>query len=238
MKIVENKDNKLVFSAEVDESLVNAIRRYTFMIPTLAIEEAEISKNDSPLYDETVAHRLGLVPIVTPKAFAKSKEVKLKLSKKTEGAVYSGELKGDVKVAYDKIPITVLNKGQEIDLVATVRLGVGSEHSKFTPGLMTYRNLVDIKIDKDCPPEIAESCPKNLLSSDGGKLKVSDPLACDCCGICVESSEKAGKECIKIEPTNELLINVESFGQLDSKEIFKRAIEELKKNLEEVAKKI
>ena len=53
MKIIDKKDNQITFSAEVDESLANAVRRYVDQIPILAIDEVEISKNDSPLYDES-----------------------------------------------------------------------------------------------------------------------------------------------------------------------------------------
>ena len=41
MKIIEKKDNQITFSAEVDESLANAIRRYVDQIPILAIDEIE-----------------------------------------------------------------------------------------------------------------------------------------------------------------------------------------------------
>ncbi len=236
MEKVKSEENKLVFKAEIDESIANSIRRYTFMVPVLAIDEVEISRNDSALYDETVAHRLGLVPIVTPKVFAKDREEKLKLSTKKEGVVYSGDLKGGVKVAFEKIPITMLDKSQEIQVEATARLGKGSEHSKFLPGLMFYRNLVNIQVDKDCPKEILEACPKGLIVREGDKTKISDPIACDSCGICVETAKKGGKECVKIEPSKELLITIESFGQMDPEDIFKKSVEELKKDLDEVSK--
>jgi len=63
MKIIEKNKEKLRFVAEINEELTNALRRYANQIPVLAIDEVEISMNDSPLYDETVAHRLGLIPL-------------------------------------------------------------------------------------------------------------------------------------------------------------------------------
>lgn len=238
MKTIKKKDNQLIFSVELDESLANAIRRYTYEVPVLAIDEVEISKNDSPLYDETVAHRIGLIPLETEKGMNEKTEVKLKLSTDKEGPVYSKEFKGGAKVVYDKIPITILGKGQELELTAIAKLGKGSEHSKFSPGLMVYRNAVEIKTEKECPPGIAEVCPQNVFGIEAGKVKVEDPTACDVCGVCLEVSKKQGKEYIRIEPTGELIVTIESFGQLSPEEIFKKAIGVLEDDLAFVAKHI
>ncbi len=238
MKTINKKENQLIFTAEIDESLANAIRRYVLQIPILAVEEVEISKNDSPLYDETIAHRLGLIPLETTKTGLQKKEATLKLSSKKEGAVYSSELKGDIKVIYGNIPITSLSKGQELEFAAKVKIGKGKEHAKFSPGLMFYKNAVNIKIDKDCPTEITEVCPLKVFSSSGGKINADNSLACDMCGACLEFSKNKSKEYIKIEPTNELSITVESFGQINCEEIFKRAIETLKDDLESFSKHI
>ncbi len=237
MKLIEKKENKIIFSAEIDESLANAIRRYVNQIPIFAIDEVEISKNDSPLYDETIAHRIGLIPLKQNKADEK-KVLKLKLATSKEGIVYSGELTGNLKVSYDKIPITILNRGQELEVVAIAKAGKGSEHSKFSPGLMFYRNLFEIKIDKECPKEVTESCPQNLLKLKDGKVVAEDVFKCDMCGSCVDFFKKRKKEQIEITPAKEVIISIESFGQIDEKEIFKESVKALKKDLAEVSKKI
>jgi len=238
MKLVEKKDEKIVFTSEIEDSLANAIRRYTFEVPVLAIDEVEISKNDSPLYDETIAHRLGLIPLVMNKKTEKNKEIVLKLSSKKEGFVYSGELSGNIAPAYDKVPITHLDKGQELELEATAKSGKGREHSKFSPGFIIYRNVVNLKIDKDCPSEILGACPKNLIVNEDGKIKIDDVLSCDACYACIDAAKKLKKDCIKVEPSNELIITVESFGQMPPSEIFKRSIDELKKDLDDFSKNI
>jgi len=238
MKLIEEKNNQIVFTAEMGESLANSIRRYINKIPIIAIDDVEISRNDSPLYDETIAHRLGLIPLKIDKSVSGKKSAALKLSVKKEGFVDSGEMSGGAEPVYKNIPITFLNKGQELEIVATTKLGKGNEHSKFSPGLMFYRNIVDLKIDKDCPAEVTEVCPKKILELEDRKVKCSNNLRCDMCDVCIEFCKKQGKDSIKITPTNELLITLESFGQLRTGEVFKKSIEELKKDLKELSKKV
>ena len=237
MKLVDKKEKQIKFKAEIEENLANAIRRHVNQIPILAVQEVEITKNDSPLYDETIAHRIGLIPLKTEKVMNDKTEIKLKLNSKKEGTVYSGELNGGAKIVYEQIPITSLNKGQELEILATARLGKGEDHSKFSPGLMFYRNIVELNIDKDCIKDVVQVCPKNILKVDGGKVIVTDPDECDICEVCVDLCKKQGKDSIKIIPTKDLLITVESFGQIPAQEIVKRSIEILKKNLAEVEKK-
>jgi len=238
MKIINKKDNQVTFVAEIDESLANAIRRCLNQILIIAIEEVEISKNDSPLYDETIAHRIGLIPLKMDKLIDKKTVAKLKLSVKKEGMVYSEELVGGLKVVHNKIPITSLKKGQELELVAITKVGKGNKHSKFSPGLMFYRNVADIKIDKDCQQEVVNVCPQKILKSKNGKIIAEEDYKCDMCEACVELCKKQGKNSIKLIPTKELMITLESFGQLTVEEILKRSIKELKKDLGEVSKKI
>ncbi|MEX2017431.1 MAG: DNA-directed RNA polymerase subunit D [Candidatus Pacearchaeota archaeon] len=236
MEAIEKKTNKIVFRAEIDESVANAIRRYINHIPILAVDEVEISKNDSPLYDETIAHRIGLIPIKTDKAAGE--KASLKLSTDKEGMIYSGQMKGNVKVVYDKIPITLINKGQEFELTAYVRSGRGVEHAKFSPGLMFYRSLANVKIEKDCPQEILESAKKNQVKTEGGKIIISDLYGNDLCESAVEKYMKEGKTQIEIVPTEEIIVTVESFGQMEPGEMFKKSIETLKKDLAIVEKKL
>ena len=65
MEVVKKTPELLVIRTEANESLANAIRRSVSEVPTLAIDEVEIFKNDSALYDEMLALRLGLVPLKT-----------------------------------------------------------------------------------------------------------------------------------------------------------------------------
>jgi DNA-directed RNA polymerase subunit D len=237
MELLNKQDDKIEFQAEINESLINAIRRYISFIPIAAIDEVEIYKNDSPLYDETIAHRLGLIPIKNKNIDVK-KLPQLKLDVKREGFVYSKDLVGNAEVVFDKMPITFLKKNEELKLNAVLNIGRGKDHSKFSPGLIFYRNTFDIKIDKDCPKEIVNVCPKRVLKLKDGKIIAENKEKCDGCEVCIEECKKTGKDSIKINPSNKIIITVESFGQLDVKDILKKSIEELKKDLKEVSKKI
>ena len=238
MKIVNKKENSITFTLKIDESLANALRRYINQIPTYAIENVEISKNDSPLYDETLAHRLGLIPLKNDSNLKEKKDAKIALNMKKEGFVYSADLKGDLKPAYDNIPLTILKKDQEIDLVCFINQGKGEEHSKFSPGLMFYRNIFEVKIDKDCPLEVVEICPQKILKNKNGKVVVEEEFLCDMCEACSEYCKKKGKKPIEFVQTKELLITLESFGQFEINNLFKKAGKILKEDLIEFSKKI
>lgn len=237
MEILNEKKDKIVFKTIIDESLANAIRRYIGEIPVLAVDEVEISKNDSPLYDEIIAHRIGLIPIRTDKEVNEKTTGKLKLSAKKEGMVYSGELKGNVDIVYDKIPITMLTKEQEIELIANVKAGKGDEYARFSPGLIFYRNVAEITMDKRFKEEVQKICPKNEIKEKGDKIIVIDDKEKEVCDLCEGICERAKKPS-ETNYTGELIISVESFGQMNVKDIFKKSIIALKKDLAEVGKKI
>ncbi len=237
MEIINKKDNKIIFKTKIEESLANAIRRYVGEIPILAVDEVEISKNDSPLYDETISHRIGLIPIKTSKDVNEKTEANLKLSIKKEGKIYSGELNGNVKVVYDKIPITILTKDQELELIATVRAGKGDEHARFSPGLIFYRGVAEVTMDKEFKDEIQKICPANEIKEKGDKIIVIDDKEKEICDICEGISERAKKKS-ETNYSDELIISIESFGQIDTKDIFKKSIGVLKKDLAEVSKKV
>ncbi len=235
METVEKKENQITFRADISDSLANAIRRYINQIPILAVDEVEIYKNDSPLYDETVAHRIGLIPLKMDKAVSEKTEMEIKLSVKGEGIVYSGQLEGGLGVVYDKIPITTLGPEGELQIVATAKTGKGSEHSKFSPGLMYYRHVSEIKMDADLHDKLKEKLPENEIRKEGKSVIVYDNLKTDVTDACEEICREEGKS-LEIIPKDELVITVEAFGQIPVEEVFKRAIAALEKDLSAVSK--
>lgn len=237
MELINKKDNQITFKVKISDSLANAVRRYINQIPVLAVDELEIYKNDSPLYDETVAHRIGLIPLKMDKSINEKTEMEMKLETKGEGLVYSSQLKGGLGVVYGKIPITSLGPDNELQLTAVVRTGKGSVHSKFSPGLMYYRHVVNIKMDAKLYDKVKRALPNNEIKKEGKNIIVLDNQKKEASDICEEICREEGNS-IEIIPKDELIITIESFGQLDTKEIFRKAISYLRKDMEVVSKQI
>lgn len=137
MSAIINTPEKLVLRMEANEPLANAIRRSVTEVPSLAIDEVEIYKNDSALYDEVLAHRIGLMPIKTEKGMTSKTAIDLKLSKTRPGMVYAEDFSGNADIIFPKMPLTLLGKDAKLELVATARLGLGIQHANTLPGFVT-----------------------------------------------------------------------------------------------------
>ncbi|MCA9487070.1 DNA-directed RNA polymerase subunit D [Candidatus Woesearchaeota archaeon] len=152
MAVAKQEGDEFVVAFKKGENgLANAMRRIVLdEVPTFAIEEVEVVANQSPLYNEVLALRLGLVPLVTDlKSYNLRRdcscggvgcalcEVKMSLKKEGEGTVYSGEIKSeDPKIVpSDKeIPITKLFGSSCVEVNLKALLGRGREHAKWAPG--------------------------------------------------------------------------------------------------------
>jgi len=234
----------------INTEFANTIRRSIYEIPVLAIDEVEISRNDSALYDEILAHRLGLIPLKTDKkTFTELSECSCKgkgcnkctaslvLKAKGPGIVYSSELKSKTAEAvFPDIPIVTLRKDQELEIVADARLGKGKDHVKWTPGLVWFRAYPKIEITKEAEQckECAEVCPQKVFEFDK-KLIVKNLEACNLCEACVDKS----KGTIKVSSSDEdFIFYVESFGQLSPKEIILEALDIIDKNMGQLDKEV
>lgn len=148
---MKESNGKAVVSFKGEHNtVVNSIRRTIVDdVPTFAVEDVEIVKNESPLYDESVAHRVGLIPLTTDLKTYKIAdankyndvgtaltEVHMLLKADEAGYVYSGAMSSDdpkIVPADKKIPITKLLEGKKLELNMKAMLGTGREHAKWSP---------------------------------------------------------------------------------------------------------
>jgi len=236
---------------DVSPSIVNMIRRYIIEeIPTMAIEDIEFRNNSSILYDEIVAHRLGLIPLTTDlkSYFLKEKckckgagcarcTVKLTMKGKGPCILCAGDLKSKdpkIKPVYSKMPIVKLLKKQEVELEATATLGKGKTHAKWSPGLVYYKYKPYIEINQNNikdPNKIKESCPQDVFKVEKNKLKIDEAnlSKCHLCAACQDISPG-----IKLnDKETEFIFYLESWGQLTIKEIVKEVFDIFKEDLDE-----
>ncbi|MEM0473397.1 MAG: DNA-directed RNA polymerase subunit D [Candidatus Aenigmatarchaeota archaeon] len=161
VKILEKHDFKMKVLIEgIKPSLAGELRRIMVSeIPTMAIEWVDFHENDSVLWDEIVAHRLGLIPLTFDPNFFNFKDecqcegkgctrcqVAFALKRTGPCMVYSGDLKTTddrVKPVYDKIPIVELMEGQTLELEAFSELGLGKNHAKWQAAVVGYKQEDD-----------------------------------------------------------------------------------------------
>lgn len=230
MEVISKTPAKLVLRLDVSESLANAIRRSVAEVPTLAISEVEIFKNDSALYDELLAHRLGLVPLKTEKSMSEKTKVDLKIKKVGPGTVYSGDLEGGAELVETKIPLVLLGAGHQLELVATATLGKGVDHAKHTPGLCYYRHLLEVSSSAEIDKVIQKS--KGELKP----VKSGSKWICDLREADIDAVKAIDKDAVK--DLDDLVFIVESYGTMPAQEIFQKAIEALSDNAAEFLKEL
>ncbi len=240
------KKNYLSFLLEKSSvAFANSLRRAAIEeVPVMAVEWVEFRKNSSVLYDEVLAHRLGLVPLKTdlksynlpegcPCNGAGCAQCQLKLTLKAKGpvTVYASDIESsDPKVipVYPKMPLTKLLKGQTLECDMTATLGQGKEHTKWSPGLIYYKYKPAIKISKkgESCLECIKICPQEVFDKKGDKLTINEKnlLNCHLCGACEDLS---GGEVSVERNVTDFVFYVESWGQLSAEDIIINASKRL-----------
>lgn len=170
VKILKKKKNKMEFVLEgATISFANALRRVMISeVPTLAIEWVTIKSNSSSMFDELLAQRLGMLPLLfDPAKFNFQSDCKCKkkgcplcqvtfvLERKGPCIAYSGDLKSSnkaVKPTDPGFPLIDLLDNHEIKFEATACLGIGKEHAKFQAANAAFQNYPEMngkEINKD-----------------------------------------------------------------------------------------
>jgi DNA-directed RNA polymerase subunit D len=241
VRILEKSRDNMFLSFMVrgtTPAFANVLRRVIMTeVPTMAIEDIEFRKNNTALYDETIGHRMGLLPLKTDlKGYRMKKgaeddgsaacEAIFTLKAKGPGIVYASALKPkDPKIVpiYPEMPIVRLLKGQDIELHAVAVLGKGSVHTKWTPSLVwyTYEPTLTINNKSDMFEKMKPLYPKKIFDKAGKIDKAAileNDLVDAVAGVC--------DDIIKVDYNeNNIIFHVESWGQLDCKTIVQKAVE-------------
>lgn len=255
IEVKEKNENEIVFiirNAEVP--FVNAIRRIAMMeIPKIAIEDVNIVKNDSAMFDEVLAHRLGLTPLFSDSEaieglvmsedcdcedYCPRCSVSLTLNKTGPGVVYSKDLSSTdskIKSVYDTIPLLKLKEDQDVELEAVAKLGLGKEHAKWIPTTVcSYKQYPKITFNEDLEVdyESAEACPRGILTADKNskEIKVNNIENCSMCKSCVRASEN-GYVNVGFEENNFIFI-LETDGSMAPEEVLLKACDVLSEKAE------
>lgn len=247
---IDNDSARFVLSGATP-AFANALRRAMISeVPTLAIEDLRIYDNSSVLFDEILAHRIGLIPITTDltrfvKQDACSCEgvgcplcsVTFTLSVEGPGFVYSGDLISDdpeTRPVHDNIPIVKLFEGQKVVLEARAVLNIGAEHAKWQAttacGYKTYPVIV-ITENCDACGMCIDECPRGVLELNGRRARVVDGKLeeCSLCKLCEKACLTTG---IGLEPAisigsddSRFIFVVESDGSLPVLTIIEKGLE-------------
>ncbi|MGM0406221.1 MAG: DNA-directed RNA polymerase subunit D [Thermoplasmatota archaeon] len=264
-KQLNNRDARLVIS-DVNPPLINSLRRALIAdVPKLAIEDVEFHlgsigsededkeyESNTPLFDEIIAHRLGMIPIPTDLDLFNFRDeceecegegcpnctIIYSLSKKGPCTVYSGDLnpvgEANLRVVDDLIPLVKLEDDQAILLYATAELGTAKEHAKWQPTSgVGYKYYPVIEIDADiCDncEECVKACPVDILEFKDGKVKVTDIETCTLCNSCVDACENGA---IEVKGRDDkFILRYETDGSLTAEDTLKKSLEILDEKFE------
>ncbi len=238
----------------VTPAFANSIRRTIVQgLPVMAINEAEVSRNDSVVSDEVLAHRLGQMPLSTPDGYLLPSEcdcrggrcencsVTFSLSVEGPGVVRADDLESsdpDVRPVHDDAPIMRLGEGQRLEFEAIARLGFGEEHPNWQPAIASYKYLPIINIDQEARDDwekCVEICPEDILEEEDGELIVTDVEKCTMCEACAEECPEA----IEIDgDPSKYIFRIETTGSIPPEEMVIQAINILKEKCEDFSEQV
>jgi len=269
IEIVEMEDRKARFILRNSSpAMANALRRTMLQdIPKMAIDKVEfhlgpIMQDDkeyesvTSLFDEIIAHRLGLIPVPTNDQFTFQKDcscggvgcpgctIMYSLNKVGPGTVLSGDLMplGDstLKVKDEAIPIVELTDTQAVLIYATAVMGTAKQHVKWQAAFgvgYSYMPTVTIKADKAGVAEVQEAAASypGLFKVEGGKLVVDDIYRACTYGKAVEQ-DPALQDAVTVEwDDTAFVFKYETDGSLTARQVLDKAVEILEQKAEEFA---
>lgn len=192
--------------SNTDISVANAIRRVIIAeVPTIAVDLVEIENNTTVLNDEFIAHRLGLIPLISDFAHHMKRpfevtdendltDVTLSLDVKckqdTTMYVTTDDLMldpmysqvkptnyRDSEVGEKPIVLVKMRKNQELKLRAIARKGIGKDHAKWIPvATAVYQFMPVIKINDALMDALTEEEKEEWCKSDPSGTFKYNPL--------------------------------------------------------------
>ncbi len=251
VKILKKTDRRIKFIlSDIDVGLANALRRIgKNEIPIMAIEEVNFTQNSSGLYDEILAHRLGLIPIVFDSKLYRHKddctcsgkgcshcEAQITIEAEGPAVVRASDMKSkDLWPLDGNIPIVELLEGQELKLDATAIIGYGKDHAKWQAANIGYQNVPSVRVDPEkADKKIVDICPTNVFEKRDGKVRVAREQDCVLCMRCVEISEGVT---VKAEEDS-FIFDLESVSGLGAEAVLESTLDTLKDRAQEFKKEL
>lgn len=248
-------------------AMANALRRTLLSdLPKMAIDKVEFHlgpimdgekeyESTTPLFDEIVAHRLGMVPVPTDlDLFVPQSEcscggsgcpnctIMYSLNKHGPCTVYSGDLQPlgnpDLRVKDEFIPLVELTDGQAVMIYAIAVMGTAKKHVKWQVcNGVGYSYKPEITIDPSHAAdedmlEVISVCPKHVFAEEGGKLVVKDLLSCNLCKACTDKLGE-GRGLTVTGDENDFVFKFETDGSLTAQQALDKAVEILSEEAKE-----
>ncbi|HYY48393.1 MAG TPA: DNA-directed RNA polymerase subunit D [Thermoplasmata archaeon] len=266
--LAASPDSMRLLLEETEPAYANALRRVLVAeVPKMAIEDVEFHlgpiraedgkeyESVSPLFDEIIAHRLGLIPIPTDLSLYNRREdcpschgegcpsctIIYSVNKRGPGLVTSADLEpiGDAKLrpTDQKVPIVKLGDGQAMLIYATAVLGSGKDHAKWqaTHGV-GYRYYPTLKAGSKAldplDPEVP-FCESHMVSTNTDEEEVL-PLGDD--ATCKKFMDLYKVESVKAgsDPTR-IVMEFETDGSMTTKAVLLAGLDILSKRFAELA---
>ncbi|WP_439026342.1 DNA-directed RNA polymerase subunit D [Haloarchaeobius sp. DT45] len=229
VEFVERGEREALFLVRgVTPAFANGIRRAMIAdVPTLSIDEVRVIENSSVMFDEQIAHRLGLVPLTTPEGeFDEDDVITLSMDVEGPATAYSGDLVSIdemVQPADQNVPIIDLKDDQRLELEADAVLDTGKEHAKHQGGVSVgYRHLQHVEVVGDAA-EFEEEEP-NIIR---GVVEIDGELVNTAAFDNDLTKKFPGKELEVTDVEKAFVFHVETDGSMTVEELVTRAIDSI-----------
>jgi len=255
LEVLEKNDRKLVFVIEgISIEMANAIRRIIISeMPVMAVDEVIILKNDSPLYDEIIAHRLSMIPLTTDLNVYKlprdcecggygcplcqvSLTCEVTNTSNNPIEIYSGNLNSNdpqIIPVNPNIPLVKIDKNDKVIIEAYAVLGLAKDHIKYQAiSNILYRFYPQIDFDNskctNCPDKciVSRMCPEKLYDFSNKKSPRLLEDYWKTCTLCNSCEDHCPEKAIKVGwKENTYIFSIESDGVLSFDVIIKKTFE-------------